>query len=65
MSQWAEIRHLPLVEDVPKREIARRPVVEAAAACIAHARPVRGGLDSRRGRLLIEVDEPRRGRHVA
>ena len=24
MTQWAEVRHLHLVEDVPKREIARR-----------------------------------------
>ena len=24
MSQWAEVRHLHLVEGVPKKEIARR-----------------------------------------
>ena len=24
MTQWAEVRHLHLVEDVPKKEIARR-----------------------------------------
>ena len=34
------------------------PIVEAAATCIAHARAVRRGVDSRRHRLLIEVDEP-------
>ena len=41
MSQWAEIRHLHLVESVPKKEIARRLKLESPQTSVG-----RGGASS-------------------
>ena len=39
MSQWAEVRHLHLVEDVPKKEIARRLKLDVKTVRRAIGRP--------------------------
>ena len=39
MTQWAEVRHLHLVEDVPKKEIARRLKLDVKTGAAGH-RPV-------------------------
>ena len=39
MSQWAEIRHLHLVEGVPKKEIARRLQLDVKTVRRAVDRP--------------------------
>ncbi len=39
MSQWAEIRHLHLVERVPKKEIARRLKLDVKTVRRAVERP--------------------------
>ena len=41
MSQWAEIRHLHLVEKVPKKEIARRLKLNVKTVRDAVGRPTR------------------------
>ena len=61
MSQWAEVRHLHLVEKVPKKEIARRlqldvktvrRAVDQQAAPVRVSPPRARGLDPWRGRRL-------------
>ena len=39
MSQWAEVRHLHLVEGVPKKEIARRLKLDVKTGRQAMGRP--------------------------
>ncbi len=39
MSQWAEVRHLHLVEGVPKKEIARRLKLDVKTVRRAIGRP--------------------------
>ena len=39
MSQWAEVRHLHLVEGVPKKEIARRLQLDVKTVRRAVGRP--------------------------
>jgi transposase len=51
MSQWAEVRHMHLVDGVPKREIARRLRLDV--------KTVRRGIE--RGRPPLERHSPKRG----
>ncbi len=39
MSQWAEIRHMHLVEGVPKKEVARRLTLDVKTVRRAIGRP--------------------------
>lgn len=56
MSQWAEIRHLHMVEGVPKREIARRLHLDRKTVerALAQATPPPGRRTPPRGRRLDE-----------
>ena len=69
MSQWAEVRHLHLVEKVPKKEIARRlqldvktvrRAVDQQAAPVRVSPPRARGLDPWRAQIEQWLRQDRR-----
>ena len=69
MSQWAEVRHLHLVEKVPKKEIARRlqldvktvrRAVDQQAAPVRVSPPRARGLDPWREQIAQWLGQDRR-----
>ena len=66
MSQWAEVRHLHVVEDVPKKEIARRLKLDVKTVRRAigrptppvHVSPPRPGTPARSPRSLDQPPPP-------